>query len=104
MPLLQADTFPCTTGTLNWSEVTDDHLFAVSELGATPLRTFAKRSVYALIASNQIACVAVGVRRFVTKRAILDFIHRHEQKRVRPVDDSGSLLETVLAAPSRKTD
>lgn len=61
-----------------WAHTPDDALYAVSDLDATPLRALAMRTRYSLIASGALASVRIGTRRYVTKRAVLEFIRSRE--------------------------
>jgi len=63
-----------------WENAPSEFLYSVAQLDATPLATLARRTRYYLIARGEIPAVAVGASRFVTKRAILDFIRRHEDR------------------------
>ena len=64
-----------------WSRLPDETLFGVSDLGKTPLSVIPNRTLYALIATGALGSVPIGSRRFVTKRAICEFIAAHEGRK-----------------------
>lgn len=66
------------TKTAKWDESPEDTLYSVRDLSTTPLAALAIRTRYALIARGAIASVIVGSRRYVSKRAIIDFIRGRE--------------------------
>ena len=63
----------------SWTDAPDDQLYAVDALDDTPLAAIPRRTRYALIATGVLGSVSIGARRYVTRRAILDFIRRHER-------------------------
>lgn len=68
-----------TPDPLGWDLVPDDYLFTITSLKGTPLRAMSTRTVYALIANGQLRAVSIGARRYLTKRAIVEFIRARER-------------------------
>jgi hypothetical protein len=57
-----------------WEATDECHLYTVAQLVHTPLGVIPRRTLYDLIAQGALRCLSLGSRRFVTKRAITNFI------------------------------
>ncbi len=81
----------------DWESAPDDRLYTIGGLDGTPLAILSPRARYELIRRGELATVEIGARKYISRRAIREFLANRES---RPLENSTNEERQPLPRPT----